>query len=217
MPCAAFRFQPSLHKDAINWRVSKTCVSAVHSQSKPVNYLIPRRQALLFTPVIVSTLNSQISWAENIDKEAGSGAWAEHDGPFAEDYFLKFNRSPSGLRFLDKKEGSGEQPVIGETVKLHYSGYLIDGTKFDTSYRAALFPFSLLVSSAPPVAFKLEKGSLIPGFLEAVLGMKVGGRRIIQVPASLAYGERGAPGIIPPNATLVFFIELRRIGSGLSL
>jgi hypothetical protein len=145
------------------------------------------------------------------------GGWAEHKGPFSDNYFHLFQRSSSGLQYLDIAEGSSDQPKLGDTVRLHYSGYLMDGSKFDSSYRAALFPFSLLVSSAPPVAFKLEKGSLIPGFLEGVLGMKVGGRRIILVPPALGYGKGGAPGVIPPDSSLVFFIELRKIGAGITL
>ena len=150
-------------------------------------------------------------------EEKNDGSWAEHQGPFSESYFRSFLRSPSGLQYLDLEEGSANQPKLGDTVRLHYSGYLMDGSKFDSSYRAALFPFSLLVSSAPPVAFKLEKGTLIPGFLEGVLGMKVGGRRVILVPPALGYGKAGAPGVIPPDSALVFFIELRKIGAGITL
>mmetsp|Transcript_21419 Transcript_21419/g.48483 ORF Transcript_21419/g.48483 Transcript_21419/m.48483 type:complete len:93 (+) Transcript_21419:569-847(+) len=92
----------------------------------------------------------------------------------------------------------------------------MDGSLFDSSYRPALFPFSLITPDGPPVAFKLGKGSLIPGFEEALLGMKPGGKRVVLIPPKLAYGERGS-GPIPPNSPLVFYLELRSIGGGMTL
>jgi peptidylprolyl isomerase len=151
------------------------------------------------------------------DINTGDGKWAEHTGAFSKSDFQNFERSESGLLYSDVILGPGDQPKLGDSVRLHYSGFLMDGTKFDSSYRPALFPFSLVVPAAPPVAFKLEMGSLIPGFLQGVLGMKVGGKRIIVVPAELGYGASGAPGVIPPNSDLIFFLELRRIGSGIYL
>jgi FKBP-type peptidyl-prolyl cis-trans isomerase len=207
----------SKHRAASQLRVC----AKLKDQTVSASVITRRQAAMAVGSALVSFVDPESLRAEDDavsnTKDTESGTWAEHEGPFTEDFFLKFKSSPSGLRYFDQIEGNGQQPALGETVRLHYSGFLMDGTKFDSSYRAALFPFSLLVSSAPPVAFKLEKGSLIPGFLEAVLGMKTGGRRIVRIPSSLAYGEKGASGVIPPNSSLVFFIELRRIGSGLSL
>jgi FKBP-type peptidyl-prolyl cis-trans isomerase len=192
--------------------------------------LVSRRNLIAIGATCFPFIASKSSAASQVDQkgtpgpdsfspveEKDDGSWAEHQGSFSENYFQAFQRSSSGLQYLDRVVGTADQPKLGDTVRLHYSGYLIDGSKFDSSYRAALFPFSLLVSSAPPVAFKLEKGSLIPGFLEGVLGMKVGGRRIILVPPELGYGKGGAPGVIPPDSSLVFFIELRKIGAGITL
>lgn len=162
--------------------------------------------ALLGAPAVVSA----------VDASEG-GAWAVHETPFKDSEFADFKTTESGLKYKDVLEGSGEQPKQGETVRAHYAGYLLDGTLFDTSYRPALFPFSLITPSGPPQAFKLITGTLIPGFEQALPGMKVGGKRIIYVEPKLGYGAQGAGSTIPPNSPLVFYLELRSIGSKLSL
>ena len=112
--------------------------------------------------------------------------------------------------------GDGAQPEATDTVRAHYAGYLLNGNIFDTSYRPALFPFSLISPSGPPSAFKLGRGGLIPGFEEGLLGMKTGGKRICYIPSKLGYGAKGG-GPIPPDSPLVFYLELRSIGGGVSL
>ena len=107
----------------------------------------------------------------------------------------------SGLVYEDIKVGAG--PLCtgrGQTAIVHYSGWLEDGTQFDSS-RARNKPFS----------FPVQCGYVIPGWDEGVIGMQVGGVRRLTVPAQLAYGEKGAGGVIPPNATLTFEIELLEI------
>ncbi len=108
----------------------------------------------------------------------------------------------SGLRYVDIKEGNGETPEKGQTVVVHYTGSLADGTKFDSS-RDRDRPFS----------FKLGEGQVIPGWEQGISTMKVGGRRQLIIPPELGYGQRGAGGVIPPNATLIFDVELLRISS----
>jgi peptidylprolyl isomerase len=104
------------------------------------------------------------------------------------------------LKYIEIKEGNGATPKTGQTVVVHYTGTLEDGTKFDSS-RDRNQPFS----------FKLGVGQVIKGWDEGLSTMKVGGRRQLIIPSELGYGARGAGGVIPPNATLIFDVELLRI------
>ncbi len=106
----------------------------------------------------------------------------------------------SGLKYEELTEGEGEAATAGNAVTVHYTGWLIDGNKFDSS-----------VDRKDPFSFPLGGGRVIRGWDEGVAGMKVGGRRKLTIPPQLAYGAAGAGGVIPPNATLVFEIELLEI------
>lgn len=108
--------------------------------------------------------------------------------------------TPSGLICEDAKEGSGEAAARGQTVSVHYTGWLTDGTKFDSSK-----------DRNEPFEFPLGAGYVIRGWDEGVQGMRVGGVRKLTIPPELGYGARGAGGVIPPNATLVFEVELLEI------
>jgi len=108
--------------------------------------------------------------------------------------------TPSGLIYVDLSEGEGEAALAGQRVSVHYTGWLTDGTKFDSSK-----------DRNDPFDFPLGAGHVIRGWDEGVQGMKVGGVRKLTIPPQLGYGERGAGGVIPPNATLVFEVELLKI------
>ena len=106
--------------------------------------------------------------------------------------------TPSGLRYEELAVGEGAEATgRGQTVKVHYTGWLENGTKFDSS-----------VDRGQPFDFPLGVGMVIKGWDEGVVGMRVGGRRKLTIPSDLGYGARGAGGVIPPNATLVFEVEL---------
>lgn len=102
----------------------------------------------------------------------------------------------SGLQITDIKVGSGAEAVKGKSVSVNYKGTLQNGQVFDQSYSRA------------PFSFRLGAGEVIPGWDEGVAGMKVGGKRKLVIPPDLAYGAGGAGGVIPPNATLIFEVEL---------
>lgn len=104
---------------------------------------------------------------------------------------------PSGLKYIDQAIGTGDLAVAGKTATVHYTGWLENGKKFDSS-----------VDRGQPFSFPLGAGRVITGWDEGVAGMKVGGKRKLTIPASLGYGTRGAGGVIPPNATLIFNVEL---------
>jgi FKBP-type peptidyl-prolyl cis-trans isomerase FkpA len=107
----------------------------------------------------------------------------------------------SGLKYDDLEEGTGAEAVAGTQVTVHYTGWLEDGTKFDSS-----------LDRNQPFQFGLGRGQVIRGWDEGVQGMKVGGRRKLVIPPQLGYGAAGAGGVIPPNATLVFEVELLEVG-----
>lgn len=106
-------------------------------------------------------------------------------------------KMPSGLKYVDRVVGTGDEAVAGKTVNVHYTGWLENGKKFDSS-----------VDRGQPFSFPLGAGRVIKGWDEGVQGMKVGGKRKLTIPSDLGYGSRGAGGVIPPNATLIFDVEL---------
>jgi peptidylprolyl isomerase len=113
----------------------------------------------------------------------------------------KMKTTPSGLQYEDTKEGTGASPKTGQTCVMHYTGWLWEngakGKKFDSS-----------LDRGQPFEFPLGQGRVIKGWDEGVATMKIGGKRTLLIPPGLGYGARGAGGVIPPNATLLFEVEL---------
>ena len=130
-------------------------------------------------------------------------AWSAHSGPFADEFFSDFSKTDTGFKYKILSPGEGEKPVAGQNVFVHYTGYLLDGKKFDSSYDS---------KEGKPFKFRLGKGKVIGGWEATVGGMRPGARVIVRIPPQYAYGSKGV-GPIPPDAPLVFYMELVRLGT----
>jgi FKBP-type peptidyl-prolyl cis-trans isomerase FkpA len=114
---------------------------------------------------------------------------------------MSMTAATNGLVIEELTLGDGDEARAGQHVSVHYTGWLTDGTKFDSSK-----------DRGDPFDFPLGRGHVIAGWDQGVQGMRVGGKRKLTIPSELGYGARGAGGVIPPNATLVFEVELLAIG-----
>ena len=112
-----------------------------------------------------------------------------------------FTQTDSGLRYQIIQAGDGASPAVGETVSVHYKGMLADGKEFDNSYKRG-----------KPITFPVGRGNVIPGWDEGILLLKAGDKARFVIPSHLGYGAQGAGGVIPPNATLIFDVELVKVG-----
>lgn len=147
-----------------------------------------------------------LSWS-GCDSERGQTAPAEQKSEMgvskmaesgkAEAKVSNVVSTPSGLKYEILQAGSGEGAQSGQTVSVHYTGWLENGTKFDSS-----------LDRGSPFQFLLGGGQVIKGWDEGVAGMKVGEKRKLVIPSNLGYGSRGAGGVIPPNATLIFEVQM---------
>ncbi len=165
----------------------------------------------LKTPAFAVLVLAALACTDTGDQADGT-ATAESSAPVAasnvaQDYApelgIELNgmrRTDSGLYIQDVQEGTGAELTAGQTAVVHYTGWLPDGTKFDSSHDRDE-PFPVLVGA----------GRVIDGWDEGLQGMKVGGQRRLVIPPDLAYGDAGAGGVIPPDATLVFDVELLEI------
>lgn len=136
---------------------------------------------------------------------AGAGFAATGTAPTSDTQgSSKLDATIKELQKIDVKQGTGAEAVAGKTVSVHYTGWLYDSSKPDS--HGARFDSSR--DRGTPFTFALGAGRVIKGWDEGVAGMRVGGQRTLVIPARLGYGERGAGGVIPPNATLIFDVEL---------
>jgi FKBP-type peptidyl-prolyl cis-trans isomerase FkpA len=132
---------------------------------------------------------------------AGASGMAQTDNSAPTKVTGKAKTGLGGLQYWDITVGTGATASSGKTVKVHYTGWLTSGKKFDSSK-----------DRGQPFSFPLGAGQVIKGWDEGVAGMKVGGKRQLRIPPEMGYGARGAGGVIPPNATLIFDVELLEVG-----
>lgn len=153
---------------------------------------------LNFTVKIISSTTEAALKAEELKAEKDN-AMKENEviAKYIADQKITPSKTSSGLMYVVSEPGTGEQAVAGKTVKVHYTGRLLDGTKFDSS-----------LDRNDPIEFKLGQGMVIKGWDEGIALLKVGGKALLIIPSNLAYGSRGAGGVIPPFAPLTFEVEL---------
>ena len=153
---------------------------------------------LSFTVKVISTTTDAALKAEELKAEK-ENAMKENEviAKYIADKQITPSKSSSGLMYIISEPGAGEQAQAGKTVKVHYTGRLLDGTKFDSS-----------LDRNEPIEFKLGQGMVIKGWDEGIALLKVGGKALLIIPSNLAYGSRGAGGVIPPFSPLTFEVEL---------
>jgi FKBP-type peptidyl-prolyl cis-trans isomerase len=140
--------------------------------------------------LIVLALVAVVAFAQTKDASDGGPTKVTGDG----------TKLPDGLQYWDIKTGTGATAEKGKSVSVHYTGWLTNGKKFDSS-----------VGRGPFTVEPLGSAPVIRGWNEGIIGMKVGGKRQLRIPGDLAYGQQGYPGVIPPNATLIFDVELLNV------
>lgn len=159
-------------------------------------------QKYLFTALLCCACSNSAKTTPNAKLAAdGAGAMGAADSPVApqpKPAKGELVTTPSGLQYKVLRAGGEEKPVIGQRISVHYTGRLEDGTVFDSS----------VLQQRPPLVFPVGVRRVIKGWDEALLGMGLGEKRLLTIPPHLAYGAKGFPGAIPPNATLIFEVEL---------
>lgn len=156
-----------------------------------------RNQQIIIGVIVLAVVAVGVYLIYSASTKPGSGTASTQGGPPPIDSSIQTVTTASGLKYQDITVGTGSEAKAGDSVTVNYTGWLTDGTKFDSS-----------LDRNQPFTFTLGQGSVIQGWDEGVAGMKVGGKRRLTIPPDLAYGSQGASGVIPPNATLIFDVEL---------
>jgi len=148
----------------------------------------------------LSTKNKEISLNGTLQTLAPSATIEPSAEPTSTSSATKIMDKVTELQIIDEKIGTGDPATVGKSITVNYAGTLQDGTKFDSSY-----------DRGTPFTFTLGAGEVIKGWDEGFAGMKVGGKRKLMIPSSMAYGDNGIPGAIPGGATLIFEVELLKV------
>jgi FKBP-type peptidyl-prolyl cis-trans isomerase FkpA len=170
--------------------------SRSHAHERMTTIRGARRRAVTFL-VAAPLLAATLAVGCNGEEEADGTVVARTYAPELNVNLDRMERLESGLLYEDVVEGTGEEAVAGRLVTVHYTGWLSDGTRFDSSRE-----------HGQPFEVPIGQGHVIRGWDEGIPGMRVGGQRKLVIPPVLGYGERGVPGTIPAGATLVFDVEL---------
>lgn len=193
-------------KDSASFFVSADSLFTRMMQPLPPG--IAKGSDIQFTVKLIEVQNEQEFQKAQAAAREGQ---VKKDAKIIDDYVaknsLKVVETPSGLNYVIVKEGDGIKPVAGNMVSVHYVGKLLDGKEFDSSYKNPQ-------SGGKPVDFPIGQGMVIPGWEEGIMNMKKGGKSTFIIPSTLAYGETGSPGVIPPNSVLVFEVELVDVKKG---
>lgn len=160
-----------------------------------------RSLLIVFIFVLISLYfginNQAVSKVEDQNKPEQKSLQGKEKKKMQQEKDLKITTTKSGLKYIEEVPGKGISPMSGQTVSVHYTGWLEDGKKFDSS-----------VDRGEPFQFVIGVGQVIRGWDEGVSTMRIGGKRKLIIPSQLGYGSQGAGNLIPPNATLVFEVEL---------
>ncbi len=167
----------------------------IQNKTKPIKVNLPKERDLKYLATIASDKVLKISAVDVLFIQEALKSWQTEERTLA--FKSGFVNTETGLGIKIVQEGTGALPIVGKNVIVHYTGFLENGQKFDSS-----------VDRGQPFSFALGQSQVIKGWDEGIAKLKIGTKAILKIPAELGYGSRGAGGVIPPNATLFFEVEV---------